>query len=44
MSKVTAGRDALGGVCPEFAHLNDDILSARGGRGSKSFPRETEVL
>ena len=26
MSKVTAGRDALGEFAPEFAHLNDDIL------------------
>lgn len=26
MSKVKAGRDALGEFAPEFAHLNDDIL------------------
>lgn len=26
MSKVTAGRDALGEFAPEFAHLNDEIL------------------
>lgn len=26
MEKVTAGRDALGGFAPQFAHLNDDVL------------------
>lgn len=24
--KVTAGRDELNSLAPEFAHLNDDIL------------------
>lgn len=24
--KVTAGRDQLGSIAPEFAHLNDDVL------------------
>lgn len=26
MSKVTAGRDALGNFAPKFAQLNDDVL------------------
>lgn len=26
MQKQTAGRDALGELAPEFAHLNDDVL------------------
>lgn len=33
MEKIvqTAGRNALGEFAPEFAHFNDDVLSAKTG-------------
>ncbi len=44
MSKVTAGRDALGEFAPEFAHLNDDILFGEVWAREKELPKRDRSL
>jgi 4-carboxymuconolactone decarboxylase len=45
MKKVTAGKDALGGFAPEFAHLNDDVLFGEvWAREDKLSPRDRSLI
>ena len=36
----TAGREQLGDFSPMFAHLNDDVLSARYGTKKRSIQKQ----
>lgn len=45
MKKQTAGRDNLGDLAPEFAHLNDDILFGEvWSREDKLSPRDRSLI
>lgn len=44
MAKVTAGRDQLGEFAPEFAHLNDDVLSEKSGPGRQTLPKLRSIV
>ena len=45
MSKVTAGRDALGDFAPKFAELNDDILFGEiWSREEQLSPRDRSMI
>ncbi|WP_333648688.1 carboxymuconolactone decarboxylase family protein [Lacrimispora sp.] len=45
MTKVTAGRDALGSFAPKFAELNDDVLFGQvWAREDKLSPRDRSLI
>lgn len=45
MSKVTAGRDALGEFAPKFAELNDDVLFGEiWAREKELSPRDRSLI
>ena len=45
MSKVTAGRDELGALAPQFAHLNDDVLFGEvWSRGAQLSARDRSIV
>lgn len=41
--KVTAGRDNLGDLAPQFAALNDACCLARSGRAKQNYRRAIAV-